>query len=261
MARPGWPERNRAVRSFRQLRRFHRVINSDKAFGTHTGSSCCMPKPCTATRTTAIRSVPSSPISKGLQGLPSAAAVIYAPRVLRRPFNWGMLQTSFDHLASQLIGVLMNGWVRHEFIFARSFGFDLLSNVVVVASKPLVRHSFDAHSQLLLPSYCGGFSSPASQPTASVFMGSIRKEIFSVQWQVLHSKVRCSKPRSPREIRANPILCLQVGHIGRSAMERELRIPHPSPPPRERAAREYVPAAHRAQNRFKNRNGYSAPVP
>src|SRR6266446_10030207 len=36
MARPGWPERNRAARSFRQLRRFHHVINSDKVFGTHT---------------------------------------------------------------------------------------------------------------------------------------------------------------------------------------------------------------------------------
>src|SRR5258708_20629287 len=35
MARPGWPERNRAARSFRQLRRFHHVINSDKVFGTH----------------------------------------------------------------------------------------------------------------------------------------------------------------------------------------------------------------------------------
>jgi transposase, IS5 family len=39
------------------------------------GSLCCMPKPCTATRTTAIRSVPSSPISKGLPGLPSAASM------------------------------------------------------------------------------------------------------------------------------------------------------------------------------------------
>src|SRR5512132_2587870 len=37
MARPGWPERNRAVRSFRQLRRFYHVINSDKVFGTHSG--------------------------------------------------------------------------------------------------------------------------------------------------------------------------------------------------------------------------------
>src|ERR1700723_387206 len=37
MARPGRQERNRAARSFRQLRRFHHVINSDKVFGTHTG--------------------------------------------------------------------------------------------------------------------------------------------------------------------------------------------------------------------------------
>jgi transposase len=35
MARPGRPERNRAARSFCQLRRFHYVINSNKVFG-HT---------------------------------------------------------------------------------------------------------------------------------------------------------------------------------------------------------------------------------
>ena len=35
MARPGWPERNREARSFRQLRRFDHVINLDKVFGTH----------------------------------------------------------------------------------------------------------------------------------------------------------------------------------------------------------------------------------
>jgi IclR family transcriptional regulator, mhp operon transcriptional activator len=35
MARPGRPERNKAARSFRQLRRFHHVINWDKVFGTH----------------------------------------------------------------------------------------------------------------------------------------------------------------------------------------------------------------------------------
>src|SRR3982074_3783483 len=38
MARPGRPERNRAARSFRQLRRFHHFINSDKVFGTHSGN-------------------------------------------------------------------------------------------------------------------------------------------------------------------------------------------------------------------------------
>jgi hypothetical protein len=36
MARPGRPERNRANRSFGQLRRFHHGINSNKVFGTHT---------------------------------------------------------------------------------------------------------------------------------------------------------------------------------------------------------------------------------
>jgi hypothetical protein len=36
MAKPGRPERNRTARSFRQLRRFHHVNNSDKVFGTHT---------------------------------------------------------------------------------------------------------------------------------------------------------------------------------------------------------------------------------
>jgi hypothetical protein len=50
-------------------------------------------------------------------------------------------------------------------------------------------------------------------------MGSTGKETFRIEWQVLHSKVRSSKPRSPGEIRANPILCLQVGHDGRSVME------------------------------------------
>ena len=38
--------RNGAARSFRQLRRFHHVINSDKVFGTHKAYSvvCVLPK-------------------------------------------------------------------------------------------------------------------------------------------------------------------------------------------------------------------------
>src|SRR6266481_4914880 len=72
--------------------------------------------------------------------------------------------------------------------------------------------------------HIGGLNSPASQPTASVFKGSTGKETSSVRWQVLHSKVRRSNPRSPGEIRPKPILCLQVGHIGRSTVENELRI-------------------------------------
>jgi hypothetical protein len=35
MARPRRPGRNKVVRSFRQLRRFHHVINTDMVFGTH----------------------------------------------------------------------------------------------------------------------------------------------------------------------------------------------------------------------------------
>jgi hypothetical protein len=54
------------------------------------------------------------------------------------------------------------------------------------------------------------------------------KEIFSIRWQVRHSKIRSSKPRLPGKILANPILCLQVRHIGRSTMD-ELRIAqHPA---------------------------------
>src|SRR6201985_3237679 len=39
MAKPGRPERNRAPRSFRQLKRFHHGINSDEVFGTHSGAT------------------------------------------------------------------------------------------------------------------------------------------------------------------------------------------------------------------------------
>lgn len=44
-------------------------------------------------------------------------------------------------------------------------------------------------------------------------------ESFSVRPQVEHSKVRSSNPRSPGEIRAKAIRCLQTGHIGRSLLE------------------------------------------
>ena len=40
-----------------------------------------------------------------------------------------------------------------------------------------------------------------------------------MRWQVEHSNVRSSKPLSPGEIRPSPILCLQVGHDGRSTTE------------------------------------------
>jgi hypothetical protein len=71
-------------------------------------------------------------------------------RRLRRPFDRRVLQPSFDHFASQRIGVLTNRWVRHELMIVRSIGLDLLSNVFVEMSEPLVRHMFDTHDQLLL---------------------------------------------------------------------------------------------------------------
>jgi hypothetical protein len=90
------------------------------------------------------------------------------------------------------------------------------------------RHMPDGlHLLLEEGSQRGGFSSPASQPVASVFRGSTAKQTFSTRSQVLHSKVRSSYPRLPGEIRANPILCLQVGHIGRSTLDNELRITPP----------------------------------
>jgi hypothetical protein len=70
-------------------------------------------------------------------------------------------------------------------------------------------------------------------------------ETFSVRWQVAHSKVRTSTPRSPAEIRANPILCLQTGHIGRSTMELELRITHHPP---KQYALQYFPVCTMADS-------------
>jgi hypothetical protein len=52
----------------------------------------------------------------------------------------------------------------------------------------------------------------------------MEKETFSMRWQVLHSKVRSSKPRSPGELRTNAILCLQLGQDGRSRIKDEIRI-------------------------------------
>jgi hypothetical protein len=71
----------------------------------------------------------------------------------------------------------------------------------------------------------GGRSSPASQPTASVFMGSMGTAILSVRSQVEHSNVRSSNPRVPGEIRASAILCLHTGHIGRSLIASPITLP------------------------------------
>lgn len=71
----------------------------------------------------------------------------------------------------------------------------------------------------------GGRNSLASQPTASVCMGSTATEIFSMRSQVEHSNVRSSNPRVPGEIRAKAILCLHAGHIGRSLIKLPITVP------------------------------------
>jgi hypothetical protein len=78
---------------------------------------------------------------------PSVAgtSIVGKANCLRRPVDRRMLQASPDHLASQLIGVLANGLVRRKSMLVRSIGLDLLSNVLVEMSEPLVRHTFDAH--------------------------------------------------------------------------------------------------------------------
>jgi hypothetical protein len=71
-------------------------------------------------------------------------------RWLWRPFNRRVLYPSFDHFASQLVGVLTNRWIRHQLMLARPISLDLLSNVFVEMREPLVGHMFDTHNRLLL---------------------------------------------------------------------------------------------------------------
>lgn len=66
------------------------------------------------------------------------------------------------------------------------------------------------------PRHCGGLSSPASQPTASDFMGSTGIETCSARPQVEHSNVRNSKPRSPEKCAAGPFgACTPDTLVGR----------------------------------------------
>src|SRR6202023_2519375 len=58
MTRSRRPERNRTARSFRQLRRFHHVINSHKVFGTHRFSFVHMGAPSNRTATLESQMIP-----------------------------------------------------------------------------------------------------------------------------------------------------------------------------------------------------------
>jgi hypothetical protein len=65
----------------------------------------------------------------------------------------------------QLIGVLLNGWVHHEFMIPRSIGFDLLPNVFVKANEPFVGHIFHAHD----------FKLPRTQSLRGGYPASVRR--------------------------------------------------------------------------------------
>jgi hypothetical protein len=79
-----------------------------------------------------------------------------------------VLQSPFDDLASQVIGVLADCWVRHELMLVRFISLDLLSNVFVEMNDPVVRHIFNTHNQLLFnfpfafsPNQIGGYLTSA----------------------------------------------------------------------------------------------------
>jgi hypothetical protein len=96
----------------------------------------------------------------------------------------------------------------------------------------------------------GGLNSPASQPTASVFVGSLDIEICSVRPQVEHSNVRISKPLSPGAIRASAIRCLHAGHIGLSFV---------SPPMDTLPGRYRIQAAQAVYNIVDSARDFSTP--
>ncbi|MGY3075834.1 hypothetical protein ACVWZZ_002205 [Bradyrhizobium sp. LM6.10] len=73
-----------------------------------------------------------------------------------------------------------------------------------------------------------GFSSPASQPTASVCIGSTAKLTTSVRSQVEHSKVRSSNPRGRERCAPTPSgACTQGTSDARWSRQPSLKSPRP----------------------------------
>src|SRR6266480_3744030 len=78
----------------------------------------------------------------------------------------------------------------------------LLSGLVVSHSRRIGNETPSAGPREAKNHLLGGRSSPASQPMASLFIGSTGNDTFSTRSQVLHSNVRSSKPPVPGEMRA-----------------------------------------------------------
>src|SRR5258707_12812928 len=82
MARPGRPERNRAAQSFRQLRRFHHVINSDEVFGTHRARSAATNRsPAREDRNGKLRNGDRAPERPSLKNTRAANSALVARRL------------------------------------------------------------------------------------------------------------------------------------------------------------------------------------
>src|SRR5258708_15277479 len=120
MARPGRRERNRAARSFHQLRRFHHVINSDKVFGTHSPPDPPCPRQAQARQPKAAPGgiATDKIISRKLRAQPpaadaqSVAHLIVSPFVLAarppmQPCNGGAIESGHRNRPSVLLMPLL----------------------------------------------------------------------------------------------------------------------------------------------------------
>jgi hypothetical protein len=69
---------------------------------------------------------------------------------LRRPIDRRVLQLSLDDLAAQPFGILANCRAACEMVPMLPICVSLFPNAFVENNQPLVRHMFNAHSQLPL---------------------------------------------------------------------------------------------------------------
>jgi hypothetical protein len=87
MAFPKRPARNRAARSFRQLRRFHHVINSDKVFGTHRLYQAPLIEVRALTNTDEVRGIGEPTVPPAAPALANAIFAATGKRIRELPLN------------------------------------------------------------------------------------------------------------------------------------------------------------------------------
>src|SRR5450631_4453248 len=137
MARPGWPERNRAARSFHQFRRFLHVINSNKVFGTHRRRGILLSLAVLAVPTTLLAVAPNLTVFTILlitQGLCMASAFALTLAYLGEQCSSMDAGGAFaayitGNVASNLIGRLVSAAVVDTLGLASNFYFFALLNL------------------------------------------------------------------------------------------------------------------------------------